>query len=159
RGRMGRTWQVPPGTGLTMSVLLRPRGVSAARLGWLPLLTGVAVVRACADVPGVEAALKWPNDVLVRPVKDDAATWGQCGGMVAEAVDSEAVVVGIGVNVSQRESELPAPADPRAYPATSLARAGARYDRERLAVEVLRGLDHWYGRWLAAAGDPDESGL
>src|SRR5688572_28351244 len=63
RGRLGRSWQAPPRTGLTMSVLLRPRQVPAPRLGWLPLLTGVAVARACS-LPGIDTALKWPNDLL-----------------------------------------------------------------------------------------------
>jgi len=166
RGRMGRSWHAPAGTGLTMSVLLRPSGVEAARFGWLPLLAGVAVVRACASYPRIDAALKWPNDLLVRPAvgehggaADEAVAWGKCGGILAEAVDAETVVVGIGVNVSQRASQLPPPSDPLAYPATSLARAGARPGRERLAVIMLRGLDHWYGRWVAASGDPDASGL
>jgi BirA family biotin operon repressor/biotin-[acetyl-CoA-carboxylase] ligase len=141
-----------------MSVLLRPHGVAAARFGWLPLLAGVAVARACAEVPGVRAALKWPNDLLVRRASADEG-WGKCGGILTEAVDSDAVIVGIGVNVSQRESQLPPVADPHAYPPTSLARAGARRGRERLAVDVLRGLAHWYGRWRTAGGDPEASGV
>jgi BirA family biotin operon repressor/biotin-[acetyl-CoA-carboxylase] ligase len=155
RGRLGRSWQAPPRTGLAMSVLLRPRRVPAPRLGWLPLLTGVAVARACS-LPGVESALKWPNDLLVRPVP--AGEWGKCGGILAEAA-ADAVVVGVGINVLQELADLPAPADPLAFPPTSLALAGAVCGRERLAIAVLRELDHWYGRWLAVDGDPAASGL
>lgn len=162
RGRLGRSWEVPPGAGLMMSVLLRPRSIAPARLGWLPLLTGVAVVQACAAAgSGIEAGLKWPNDLLVRPAPANGgdSEWGKCGGILAEAVAPEAIVVGIGINVSQAAVELPSPVDPTAFPPTSLALAGAHRDRERLAAAVLRRLAHWYGRWHAAGGDPMGSGL
>jgi BirA family biotin operon repressor/biotin-[acetyl-CoA-carboxylase] ligase len=63
RGRLARSWVSPPGSGLTVSVLLRPEGVSPSRLGWLTLLAGLAAhdaVRGLADVP---CGLKWPNDL------------------------------------------------------------------------------------------------
>jgi BirA family biotin operon repressor/biotin-[acetyl-CoA-carboxylase] ligase len=158
RGRLGRSWQSPPRAALTMSVLLRPRAVAAAGLSWLPLLTGVAVVQACAfEVGAIEAALKWPNDLLVRPA--GGGDWGKCGGILAEVAAPDAIVVGIGINVSQEASELPDPTDPMAYRPTSLAVAGGRGDRERLAVAVLRRLSDWYGRWCSVAGDPDRCGL
>ncbi|MBX6751740.1 MAG: biotin--[acetyl-CoA-carboxylase] ligase, partial [Micromonosporaceae bacterium] len=133
RGRLGRSWLAPPGTALTMSVLVRPRSIPTTWLGWLPLLAGVAVVEACESVTAVEAALKWPNDLLVRPAGvaggDDG--WGKCGGILAEAAGPDAIAIGIGINVHQHRNELPAPTDPVAYPATSLALAGARCDREQ----------------------------
>jgi BirA family biotin operon repressor/biotin-[acetyl-CoA-carboxylase] ligase len=148
-------------------VLLRPRSVAPAALGWLPLLAGVAVVQACGWRHGVDGALKWPNDLLVRSAtgvgvgraRPLAGGWGKCGGILAEAVEPGTVVVGIGINVSQAPGQLPAPADPSAYPATSLAMAGVRRDREDLAVAVLRGLSDWYGRWLDAGGDATGCGL
>jgi BirA family biotin operon repressor/biotin-[acetyl-CoA-carboxylase] ligase len=160
RGRLGRSWLAPPGTALTMSVLVRPRSVPATRLGWLPLLAGVAVVDACWWVIGdVEAALKWPNDLLVRPAGATDDAWGKCGGILAEAAGPEAIALGIGINVYQQRDQLPTPTDPRAYPPTSLALAGARCDREALAVGVLECLAEWYRRWRDAAGDPERSGL
>jgi BirA family transcriptional regulator, biotin operon repressor / biotin---[acetyl-CoA-carboxylase] ligase len=161
RGRQDRTWQSPPRAGLTMSVLLRP-GVSPARLGWLALLCGLAVAQACDPYSAVAAALKWPNDLLVRPA-DTSGSWGKCGGILAETVATPepplAVVVGIGINVSQQADELPGLSDPLAYPATSLAMAGAVVDRQALAVAVLDRLADWYERWLTAAGDPVACGL
>ena len=65
RGRMGRGWFSPPRAGLAVSVLLRP-APPAARWAWLPLLAGVALVEAVGRVALVDAALKWPNDLLVR---------------------------------------------------------------------------------------------
>ena len=66
---LGRTWVSPPRAALTFSVLLRPAAVPRARLGWLPLLAGVAVAAAVRDVAAVDAQLEWPNDVPGRPAK------------------------------------------------------------------------------------------
>src|SRR5690606_31849926 len=108
RGRLDRSWQAPPRAGITLSVLLRP-AVEPTQLGWLPLLTGVAVAEACASAAGVRIALKWPNDLLVsQAVQDNSAPeWGKAGGILVESAGSGAVVVGIGINVCQRADELP----------------------------------------------------
>ena len=98
RGRMGRSWVSPPRAALTFSMLVRPAAVPPARRGWLPLLTGVAVAEAVTSVTGVRAKLKWPNDVLAGPAK--------LGGILAEA-SGDAVVVGVGLNVSAGQGELP----------------------------------------------------
>ena len=66
RGRQGRTWTAPPGSGIAMSILVRPNGIDPSRWTWLSLLAGLAVadgVRRAANLPAV---LKWPNDVLVN---------------------------------------------------------------------------------------------
>jgi BirA family biotin operon repressor/biotin-[acetyl-CoA-carboxylase] ligase len=123
RGRLDRTWVSPPRAGLTFSVLLRP---VTDQLGWVPLLGGLAVVRAVREQTGVDAVLKWPNDVLVREKK--------AAGLLAEAVDG-AVVLGVGLNVTNHAEELPHAS------ATSLALEGAgTTDRDTLLRAVLRGL-------------------
>ena len=149
RGRMGRTWVAPPYAALTFSLLIRP-DVPPARRGWLPLLGGVAVAAAVAEVTGVDARLKWPNDVLAGEAK--------LAGILAEAA-GDAVVVGIGLNVSTEPDELPGPG-PGALPATSLRVAGATaLDREKLLLAILTGFERWYQAWRQAGGDPDRSGL
>ena len=163
RGRMGRSWLSPPRAALTFSLLVRPDTVSPARRGWLPLLAGVSVASAVRAATGVDARLKWPNDVLAGPAK--------LGGILAEAV-GDAVVVGIGLNVSTEPGELPPPGPTPggALPATSLrvlAAAGQAApgqgagsgDRERLLTEILAVFEHWYQAWRQAAGDPDRCGL
>jgi BirA family biotin operon repressor/biotin-[acetyl-CoA-carboxylase] ligase len=160
RGRLDRSWQAPERAAITMSVLLRPP-VPPARLGWLPLLAGVALVSAIERVDRVEARLKWPNDLLLGlPLSGGGSGggFGKAAGILAEAVDGF-VVLGIGLNVSQRADELPPPSDPRAYAPTSLALAGGASDRVPLVRATLRALEDWYGRWCAAAGDPDACGL
>jgi BirA family transcriptional regulator, biotin operon repressor / biotin---[acetyl-CoA-carboxylase] ligase len=150
RGRLGRAWISPPRVALTFSVLLRPAAVPRARLGWLPLLAGVAVTAAVRAVAAVDAQLKWPNDVLVGHRK--------LGGILAEAA-SDAVVVGIGVNVSTAPAELPPPG-PGALAATSLRIEGAAsLDRERLLAEILVGLERRYRAWCQVFGDTERSGL
>ncbi len=150
RGRLGRAWTSPPRAALTFSVLLRPSAVPRARLGWLPLLAGVAVAAAVRAVAAVDAQLKWPNDVLTGPAK--------LAGILAEAA-GDAVVVGTGVNVSTGPAELPPPG-PGALPATSLRLEQARsLDRAVLLAEILAGLERRYRAWSAVSGDTERSGL
>jgi BirA family biotin operon repressor/biotin-[acetyl-CoA-carboxylase] ligase len=149
RGRMGRAWTSPPRAALTFSLLLKP-AVPPARRGWLPLLTGVAVAEAVTKATGVETGLKWPNDLLAADAK--------LAGILAEAA-GDAVVVGIGLNVSTEPAEFPSPR-PGALPATSLRAAGAAApDREDILLAILEGFERWYRAWQQAGGDPDRSGL
>jgi BirA family biotin operon repressor/biotin-[acetyl-CoA-carboxylase] ligase len=146
---MGRHWTSPPRAALTFSLLLKP-AVPPARLGWLPLLTGVAVAAAVTTVTGVETRLKWPNDLLAADAK--------LAGILAEAA-GDAVVVGIGLNVSTEPAEFPSPR-PGALPATSLRAAGATApSREDILLAILEGFERWYRAWQQAGGDPDRSGL
>ncbi|MGW2045242.1 biotin--[acetyl-CoA-carboxylase] ligase [Streptomyces sp. NPDC001858] len=150
RGRLDRQWTAPPRSGLFFSVLLTPSEVPVARWGWLPLLTGVAVATGLSRAAGVDTALKWPNDLLVTVGGEER----KAGGILAERAGEDAVVVGVGVNVSLRTDELPVPQ------AGSLALAGAvTTDRDPLLRGVLRALEEWYGRWRTAGGDPEASGL
>jgi BirA family biotin operon repressor/biotin-[acetyl-CoA-carboxylase] ligase len=151
RGRLGRTWSAPARSGIFFSVLLRPgRDVPTERWGWLPLLTGVALATALARAAGVDTSLKWPNDLLVSVDGEER----KAGGILAERSGDDAVIVGIGLNVSLREPELPVPT------AGSLALAdAASLDRDPLLRAVLRTLEQWYGDWRAAGGDPAVSGL
>lgn len=144
RGRLGRVWSAPPRSGLTFSVLLRP-SVPVGRQGWLPLLVGLAGATAVRHVAEVDARLKWPNDLLVGERK--------LAGVLAERVN-DAVVVGMGLNVSLRPEELPVET------ATSLAIEGARNtDRDPLIRAVLRGIEILYREWIEADGDAELSGL
>lgn len=143
RGRMGRTWEAPAGSGLVVSILLRPTSVPAARWVWLPLLAGLAV-DATVNGLGVDAGLKWPNDVLVGDRK--------IAGILIERVDTPsgpAAVVGVGLNVSLRADELPVDT------ATSLALEGAtETDRTIVLRSLLRNIESLYASWLASEGDP-----
>lgn len=151
KGRLGRAWASAPGAGLTFSVLLRPAGVPVALLGWLPLLAGVAVAEAVQQVAAVDAQLKWPNDVLAGGRK--------LAGILAES-RGPAVVLGIGINVSQRQPDLPVPTatsvllEQAGQVGQAAAPAGPGRLRERLLAAMLGSLDRWYAAWTGAAGDP-----
>jgi BirA family transcriptional regulator, biotin operon repressor / biotin---[acetyl-CoA-carboxylase] ligase len=149
RGRRDRVWVSPPRAGLTLSVLLRPGPeVPQRRWGWLSLLAGVALRETVERRTELPAKLKWPNDLLVNEAK--------AAGILAEMVD-DAVVVGIGLNVTTKASELPPPAG---LPATSLRLAGAEVtDREPLLRDLLRAIAAWYGGWREAGGDAEMCGL
>ena len=136
RGRRGRTWLSPPGRNLMLSVGLRPR-LEAARAGLLGIAAALAVRDACAAaVPAATIGIRWPNDVV-------AADGLKLAGLLLETtLAAERVsdaVVGVGVNVNWRRSEMPPEIEARA---TSLADlAGAELDRVALLAAMLERLD------------------
>jgi BirA family biotin operon repressor/biotin-[acetyl-CoA-carboxylase] ligase len=149
RGRLAREWVTQARTSLTVSFLLVPGDTDAERWPWLPLLTGVAAATAVQRVAGVEAELKWPNDVLVNGLK--------LGGILLERVErtgrEAAAVVGIGINCSQSRDELPVPE------ATSLAIVtGGPVDRSALLAALVEELAARYDEWKAG-GDLREAYL
>lgn len=145
RGRMGRDWVSPPRAALTFSFLLRPATIPVPRQSWLPLMAGVAVAAALRGAISGDVTLKWPNDVL--------AGGGKLAGILAEAT-GDAVVIGIGLNVSTERDELP-PAGPGGLPATSLRLLGARQlDREPLLTAILLAFERRYVAWRKAKGNP-----
>ncbi|WP_374726733.1 biotin--[acetyl-CoA-carboxylase] ligase [Nocardia kruczakiae] len=137
RGRHERSWVSPPRAQIAMSILVRLGGIEPAVLGWLPLLTGVAVVDAVRESTGLDANLKWPNDVLIGGRK--------VAGILAEVASgagAPAVVVGVGLNVSLTEDELPVPH------AISLTLAGAENaDRTALVLALLRAFARHFTEW------------
>ncbi|GGK66892.1 biotin--[acetyl-CoA-carboxylase] ligase [Ornithinimicrobium pekingense] len=156
-GRRGRRWSSPPGTGLAVSAVVPP--VPQELMGWVPLAAGLALVQALADSRWpLDAALKWPNDVLA-PLREGATAqapvletvgrrWGKVAGVLAQVAGDGAVVVGTGVNVDHAADQLPVPT------ATSwrLARGGAPLPagaREALLTAYLQHLATWHGRLLA----------
>jgi BirA family biotin operon repressor/biotin-[acetyl-CoA-carboxylase] ligase len=135
RGRQGRAWHSPPGN-LYLSVLLRP-SLRAERIPVLPLAAGLAVAEGVAEL-GVEARVKWPNDVLAGGRK--------LAGVLAEAASGpgglEAVVLGIGVNVGLSPEQMP---EAVRQPATSVrAETGRHVDPVEVAARILPRLADRY---------------
>ncbi|RYV52027.1 biotin--[acetyl-CoA-carboxylase] ligase [Pengzhenrongella frigida] len=159
-GRAGRDWQTPARAALTLSISIWARPPLDA-LGWLPLLAGLGAVYALRATAGVQAGLKWPNDLLVpQPGAVELDGWGtdrKVGGILTELVRTpagSAVVLGIGVNVTQVADELPVPS------AISLALAGAQdLDREVLLDALVEAFADLSARWTAAGGDAVAAGL
>ncbi len=146
RGRAGRDWHTPQGAALTVSVVLRPR-LPRERWGLVPLVVGLACVKTLR-AEGIEASLKWPNDVVVD-AGDEMAGWGslrKVAGILCE-VRGDAVVAGIGLNVSQSLGELPVPH------AASLATLGAAHLDRAVVLDSL--VKHVADEVGSAEADPD----
>jgi len=134
RGRLGRTWHSPPGLGLYVSVLLRPRRPATEIPRWA-LAASVAACLSLREAGAAGASVEWPNDIVCGDRK--------IGGTLVEARGSGAVsseiVIGTGINVGHEESDFPE--DLRAT-ATSLRMAapGRRESREAVALSYLERL-------------------
>jgi BirA family biotin operon repressor/biotin-[acetyl-CoA-carboxylase] ligase len=137
RGRLSRTWQAPAGTSLLFSIVLIPP-VPPGKLPELSLVAGEAVAEAIAMETGLHAAIKHPNDVLIAGRK--------VAGILAEAVEGR-VVLGVGVNVSQTEDQLP---EDVVTPATSLSLEGAVVNRAELLATILERLEARYDAWVTS---------
>ena len=129
RGRLDRVWQAPRGSALAVSVLVRVADVPLGLRGWIPLAAGAAMATAVrAQLPGRDAGLKWPNDVLVEGRKI-------CGILAESAAGFESVVIGSGVNTAMAEADLPVPT------ATSFPALGVECDEDTLIADYLTELD------------------
>jgi BirA family biotin operon repressor/biotin-[acetyl-CoA-carboxylase] ligase len=141
RGQYGRTWQCPGGAGVLLSVLLFP----PPPLRRAPVLTAWAAVSVCElveKVAGVEARIKWPNDVLIGGRKI-------CGILIEQGV--RGTVAGMGLNVNQPAEHFAAIGLPLA---TSLAIVtGEQRDSAAVAKELIATLDAQLGR--LSGGDFD----
>lgn len=153
RGRLGRTWEAPPGASLLTSVLLRPPAPVADAV---TMATGVAMARAVAAMAGVEARLKWPNDLVVAVDGTDRKLAGILaevdwparssisGGWSAPPPEERVVVVvGVGVNVNW-PAEVPPELAGLLVACNHVA--GHDVDRVDVLVRFLRELDARYDR-------------
>jgi BirA family biotin operon repressor/biotin-[acetyl-CoA-carboxylase] ligase len=146
KGRMDRSWEANPGSSVMASVLLRPSFTESSGIGWLSLMTALAISQAISEL-GPSPKIKWPNDVLVADKK--------LSGILAEAsADLSCVVVGFGINVNQTKAQLPVET------ATSLfIETGRSSDRDQLLAAVIKNLRQLYLELTAASGDATISGL
>jgi BirA family biotin operon repressor/biotin-[acetyl-CoA-carboxylase] ligase len=161
RGRLGRSWEAPPGASLLVSVLLRP---PASVLEAITPAAGVAMAEAVAEVAGVDARLKWPNDLVVDvgggierklagmlAEADWPAGSSASGGYAAPAPQQRvAVVVGIGVNVDW-PAEVPAELAEVMTACNHVT--GWSPDRHSLLDRFLEGLGASYRRLLELPDD------
>jgi len=151
RGRLDRHWEAPERSAVSVSIVLRPvtsQGlpVPTQSYSWLSLLAAIALREALQETAGVTAEIKWPNDVLVKGRKI-AGILAQMTPMGDGSVP--AVILGVGLNVSLAEEELPVPT------ATSLAVEGATTtDRTELLKSFLSRFARLYRSFCNSEGDP-----
>ncbi len=141
KGRRGRSWKTEAGTALMFSVLLKP-DISPDSAPQITLTMAMAVTKAIRDICGLDARIKWPNDVVVNGKK-------VCGiltemDMSADRIDH--VIVGTGVNVNQ--TMIP---EELSQSATSLyLETGKQLDKEELLGEITRAFEEYYACFLVS---------
>lgn len=136
RGRMGRKWFTPPGSGLAFSLILRPQGRERENIGLFSGLGALALVGALKKY-GLTAQIKWPNDVLVNRRKT--------AGILVETVwmgaEADSVVLGMGVNVAP---ESVPPPEQVHFPATCVqSETSTPIERFALLHDLLAELIAW----------------
>jgi BirA family biotin operon repressor/biotin-[acetyl-CoA-carboxylase] ligase len=160
RGRHGRSWSAPARSQVAFSLGVSASELPSAGWGWLPLLTGVATVDAVRATTGIDAGLKWPNDIVVRDIQGGD---GKLGGILAEvapgpsrrgAPANPVIVVGLGLNVTLTAADIEQAA-PHAR-ATSLLMLGSTMtDRSALLGSILAELTARIDRWRISGGPDD----
>jgi BirA family biotin operon repressor/biotin-[acetyl-CoA-carboxylase] ligase len=138
RGRGGHGWHSAAGDGLYVSALIAP-ALPMTRALWLSLATGLAARAAIAEVTGMAADIRWPNDLLLHGRK--------CGGILVETAVAPArdddramlryAVIGIGINVNHAAF----PAELAALATSLRMESGSETPREALLVALLQSLD------------------
>ena len=146
RGRLGRSWEVPEGTSVMMSILLRPK-FEPQYAPTLTLVMGMAVAKAVKKL-GFDVSIKWPNDVVVSHKKI-------CGILTEMGVRDGKIdyaVIGVGINVNIREFP-----EEMADKATSLyLESGREFDRSQIPGLVMEAFEEYYEKFAATC---DLSGL
>ena len=139
RGRRGRSWHSAKGKGLYLSVIFRPPAEAAS---FLPFAAGLAVREALSLGCGLEAGLKWPNDIIA-PAQADK----KLGGILCESQWSgntlDFAVVGVGLNLSHAPEDFTFNLRARAVSVRMLT--GRPPDESLLVEHLLARLDFWYG--------------
>ena len=145
KGRRGRKWISPKGN-LYFSVVLRPN-IPIHKAPLITLMGAVAVAEAIRTTCGLEAGIKWPNDILISGKKVS----GLLTEMSAEQDRIRHIVLGIGVDVNMEMGELP----PDVYRLTTTlaAEVGTKINRTALLQQVLRDLERWYQKFLGNEKD------
>jgi BirA family biotin operon repressor/biotin-[acetyl-CoA-carboxylase] ligase len=145
RGQYGRVWRSEPGSSLLMSIVLNPPH-ELRRPAVLTALAAVAVSEAIATITGIQARIKWPNDLLLRNKK-------VCGILIEQHGSS--AIIGIGLNLNQTMVDFTTATLPDA---TSLAmEAGLQFNLQTVAGTVLYQLDREYTRLLGDEREVIES--
>lgn len=137
RGRRGRSWLSLPGTGIWASVVLRP-SIPTGQAGALMLSAAVAVREAIVATTGVNATIKWPNDILINGKK-------VCGILVELAADQETLnwaVIGIGLNIRPPEGGFPTELINQII--TLEEASGTQLCRPVMLARLCLSLENWY---------------
>ena len=136
RGRRGRVWESPAGENVFMSIVLRPR-IPAEKAPMLTLVMALALAEGISAISGVQAGIKWPNDIVIHRHKI-------CGILTEMHMNSDGsirdVVIGVGINVNMQEF----PASIRDMAGSLYTETGEKYDRNELIASVMEHFEKNY---------------
>lgn len=140
RGRLGRSWTSPKHAGIYLSLILRPK-ITLKKASLVTLLAAVSCAEAIRKISGLQALIRWPNDILVNNKK-------VCGILTEVETDNshlKHIILGIGINVNTPAAKLPPEGS------SLKEEAGREFSRIELARELLRRLDQEYA-WFKDKG-------
>ena len=143
RGRRGRAWQAPAESGVWMSLLLRP-DILPTQASVLTLLAGIALAEAIEDVTGMEAGIKWPNDILLNGKK----LVGILTEMDCDMEQIHSVTVGMGINVNTKAF----PQDLQEIATSLYLESGREFDRAEIVGCVMKRFEGLYEEFLEKGG-------
>jgi len=149
-GRRGRSWSSEEGTGIYMSLVLRP-DIKTENASSLTLVAAISVAKAIAKLLNTEAVvsqIKWPNDIVLNKKK-------VCGILTELSLNGtkiDYIVIGIGINVSNHSF----PEEIEATASSILLETKVELDKEELVEEVWKQFEHYYEMFLQTQ---DVSGL
>ncbi|RIW33126.1 biotin--[acetyl-CoA-carboxylase] ligase [Bacillus salacetis] len=147
RGRLLRSWHSPRGTGIWMSIILKPQ-LPPQRAPQFTLIAAVAVVQAIEEVCGLSPEIKWPNDILLNGRK----VTGILTELQAEADKINSIIIGIGMNVNQKAEDFPKELQSIA---TSLAlEKEEKISRVQLIQKVMEKLEMYYDLYMEKGFTP-----
>ena len=136
RGRRGRVWESPAGENVFMSIVLRPR-IPAEKAPMLTLVMAIALAEGISAISGVQAGIKWPNDIVIHRHKI-------CGILTEMHMNSDGsirdIVIGVGINVNMQEF----PASIRDMAGSLYTETGEKYDRNELIASVMEHFEKNY---------------
>lgn len=145
RGRMDRIWISPAKKGLWLSIILKPP-ISPERAPELTVLAAIAAAKAFEDFAGLNATIKWPNDIVINGKK----LCGILAEIQAEPDVVRSVVMGIGINVNMQKDDFPAELQDSAT--SILIEQGKVMSRRELLLVLLQNLESVYYEYLKNDG-------
>lgn len=139
RGRRGRGWESPAGTGIWMSLILRPQ-IAPQHASMLTLVAAMALQKAIEQVTGLDAKIKWPNDIIIQNKK----VCGILTEMSSELDYIHYVIVGIGINVNVETF----PEEINRIATSLKIGTGKTVCRAELIASVLERFEEYYNDFL-----------
>lgn len=140
KGRRGRSWVSPSGTGIFMTLMIKP-DINPNNASMLTLLAALAVAKAITSVTGEEALIKWPNDIVVNGKK----VCGILTEMNAQFDYINHIVVGIGINV--HNESFPEEISQMAS-SLMIEAGGKRFHRAQIIAETMSYFEQYYDTFL-----------